>query len=187
MSCLDWRVKSTPSSDIGPPSIWGTCYVDIWGVWEGVNLCATVQGDRQTNQTSFPGSDLHVVSTDVGDGDHLLLHLLRLGLHQLLRARGWVQVLRHRGQGAGRGEKFALLMFFFSTLIITTFKSLLVIFPQANCSVSRCNLLTPPFCPISTAPTTKTTETRGALKSGSKHNGNITQLSRPQRPGGPEE
>ena len=35
MSCLDWRVKSTPSSDIGPPSIWGTCYVDIWGVWEG--------------------------------------------------------------------------------------------------------------------------------------------------------
>ena len=40
MSCLDWRVKSTPSSDIGPSSIWGTCYVDIWGVWEGVNLCA---------------------------------------------------------------------------------------------------------------------------------------------------
>ena len=86
-----------------------------------------VQGDRQTNQTSFPGSDLHVVPTDVGDGDHLLLHLLRLGVHQLLRARGWVQVLRHGGQGAGRGEKITLL-FFFLTLIITIFKSLLVIY-----------------------------------------------------------
>ena len=147
-----------------------------------------MQVDRQTNQTSFPGSDLHVVPTDVGDGDHLLLHLLRLGVHQLLRARGRVQVLRHGGQGAGRGEKFTLLMFF-STLIITIFKSLLVvyIFPKLNFRISRCNLLTPPFCPTSTAPTTKTTETRGALKSGSKHNGNVTQLSRPRRPGGHEE
>ena len=138
-----------------------------------------MQGDRQTNQTSFPGSDLHVVPTDVGDGDHLLLHLLRLGVHQLLRAGGRVQVLRHGGQGAGRGAEFTLLMFF-SQLSLLPFSSpflVVYIFSQANFSFSRCNLLTPPFCPTSTAPTTKTTETRGALKSGSKHNGNVTQLS----------
>ena len=57
---------------------------------------------------------------------------------------------------------------------------------------SRCNLLTPPFCPTSTATTTKTTETPGALKSGSKHNGNVTQLSYLNSqdqgdPGGPKE
>ena len=53
MSCLDWRVKSTPSSDIGPPSIWGTCYVDLWGVWEGgiciPDICHGRHGHTRVN------------------------------------------------------------------------------------------------------------------------------------------